>query len=284
MNQLLETLNEKTTELLVTHQKSHPITCNHYFTKALQKVRNKRDRDKYSKIIKQFFGVRTLEPSYINKSIDLRQLLNALAQQTEPDINRFACSEALDYMRAYYKVNLLFYPAPLLHSVLMSLCDFVSRFETLHRRHCYRGSRGQAHLSFDHHSLKALAKINKLTIRLKYSLAGIISLIAQCDKRYLCTEVAAKSYRNCRGPLPRYGSSGIATTALKLQWVVYCLAITFQRLQPVKSLKILNFRLQTLYLVACARPPDSLAHNPCHSDNFLPRPPYTIRIKKTVYN
>jgi hypothetical protein len=33
-------------------------------------------------------------------------------------------------------------------------------------------------------SLKALAKITKLTIRPKYSLSGIISLIIQCDSKY----------------------------------------------------------------------------------------------------
>jgi hypothetical protein len=35
-----------------------------------------------------------------------------------------------------------------------------------------------------HRSLKALAKITKLTVRPKYSLSGIISLIAQCDGLY----------------------------------------------------------------------------------------------------
>jgi hypothetical protein len=35
-----------------------------------------------------------------------------------------------------------------------------------------------------HRSLKVLAKISKLTIRPKYSLAGIIALIAQCDEKY----------------------------------------------------------------------------------------------------
>jgi hypothetical protein len=35
-----------------------------------------------------------------------------------------------------------------------------------------------------HRSLKALAKITKLTIRPKYSLSGIISLIAQCGEKY----------------------------------------------------------------------------------------------------
>jgi hypothetical protein len=105
LNQLLETLNAKTTELLTPHQKSHPITYNHYFTETYQKVRNERKRNEYSKIIKDFFGVSSLEPSiYIQQTKDLRQLLDALVQRTEPDMNRFACSEALDCMEAYYKV------------------------------------------------------------------------------------------------------------------------------------------------------------------------------------
>jgi len=37
---------------------------------------------------------------------DLNQLVNALTLRTEPDMNRFACSEALDCMEAYYKVAL----------------------------------------------------------------------------------------------------------------------------------------------------------------------------------
>ena len=112
LNQLLKTLNEKTTELLKPHQKSHPITYNHYFTQNLQKLRNERNRNEYSGIIKQFFNISSLDtPHYCNRSHDLSQLLIALLQRTEPDMNRFACSEALDCMEAYYKVNPLFYPA-----------------------------------------------------------------------------------------------------------------------------------------------------------------------------
>lgn len=105
MNQLLESLNTKTTELLTPHQKSHPITYNHYFTEALQKVRNERSKSVYSGIVTNFFGVSSLESSlYINQHKDLSQLVTALVQSTEPDMNRFACSEALDCMEAYYKV------------------------------------------------------------------------------------------------------------------------------------------------------------------------------------
>ncbi|KAL2048580.1 hypothetical protein N7G274_000492 [Stereocaulon virgatum] len=107
LNQLLGSLNVKTAELLTPHQRSHPITDNHYFTETLQKVRNERSENEYSRIVKNFFEISTLEPVfYTNQHKDLRQLVTALVQSTEPDMNRFACSEALDCMEAYYKVAL----------------------------------------------------------------------------------------------------------------------------------------------------------------------------------
>ena len=106
LDQLLETLNEKTTELLTPHRRSHPITYNHHFTESLQKLRNERNQNEYSKIVTDFFGVSSLETSnYCDGNYDLRQLVTTLVQRTEPDMNRFACSEALDCMEAYYKVE-----------------------------------------------------------------------------------------------------------------------------------------------------------------------------------
>jgi GTPase SAR1 family protein len=104
LNQLLRTLHTKSTELLAPHQKSHPITYNHYFTEALQQVRNERSKDEHTKIIKVFFSAASLDSVYLNGHKDLRPLVAALGQRTEPDMNRFACSEALDCMEAYYKV------------------------------------------------------------------------------------------------------------------------------------------------------------------------------------
>lgn len=106
LDQLLENLNEKITELLTPHQKCHPIIYDHYFTENLQKLRNERNQNEYSKIVTKFFGVTALEVShYCNRHHDLSQLVTALVQRTEPDMNRFACSEALDCMMAYYKVE-----------------------------------------------------------------------------------------------------------------------------------------------------------------------------------
>ena len=109
LNRLLEILNEKTTELLTPHQRSHPITYNHYFTETFQKLRNENKQNEYSEIIKKFFGLSSLEIShYCGRNHDLYQLVTTLVQHTEPDLTYFACSEALDCMKAYYKVDLLF--------------------------------------------------------------------------------------------------------------------------------------------------------------------------------
>lgn len=125
LDQLLEILNEKTTELLTPHQRSHPITYNHYFTETLQKLRNQRNQDEYTKIIKKFFGVSSLEtPHYCGGNHDLCQLVTALVQCTEPDMNRFACSEALDCMEAYYKVGPPFLSCTYIHPLPCSPHDY----------------------------------------------------------------------------------------------------------------------------------------------------------------
>ena len=106
LNQLLEILNEKSAELLKPHQRSHPITYNQDFSESLQELRNERNQNEYSNIVRQSFGVSSLQDNhYCNGMHDLRQLVTNLVQRTEPDMNRFACSEALDCMEAYYKVK-----------------------------------------------------------------------------------------------------------------------------------------------------------------------------------
>jgi len=109
LNELLGTLNVKSTELLTPHQKSHLITYNYYFTEALQKVRSERSMDEYTRIIKGFFRVSSLESVYLDQHKDLRLLVTALVKRTEPNMNRFACSEALDCIEAYYKVTYFSY-------------------------------------------------------------------------------------------------------------------------------------------------------------------------------
>ena len=106
LSKLLNLLNEKSAELLRPHQRSHPITYNQDFSENLHKLRKERNQNEYSNIVQSFFGAYSLqETHHCRSSHDLRQLVTTLVQRTEPDMNRFACSEALNYMEAYYKVK-----------------------------------------------------------------------------------------------------------------------------------------------------------------------------------
>jgi hypothetical protein len=130
LDQILETLNGKTTELLTPHQQSHPITYNHYFSETLQKARNERSKDECTRILQAFFGAPSLTSVHFNGYKDLRPLVTSLGQRTEPDMNGFACSEALDCMEAYYKVTC--FPSSHLLLPLRPLADLAARMNRSH--------------------------------------------------------------------------------------------------------------------------------------------------------
>ena len=113
LSQLMESLKTKTTELLTLHKTNHPITYNHYFTETLQKVHSRKwDEGECTRIIKSFFGASSIESVHVGLGHkDLRPLVTALVNRPEPDVNRFACSEALDCMETYYQVG--YFPIPL---------------------------------------------------------------------------------------------------------------------------------------------------------------------------
>ncbi|KAJ5531282.1 Male sterility NAD-binding [Penicillium freii] len=100
-------LEKGTEDLLIPHQRGHPITYNDYFTETLQKTRADRQKESFRKALQSYFKVDTLSTSEpIPATIDLQELLNSLVQTTIPDITHFASEEALDCMLAYYKVAL----------------------------------------------------------------------------------------------------------------------------------------------------------------------------------
>lgn len=102
---IVKDVKEKTTDLLAPHQRGHPITYNQDFVDAVQKVKKDRMRADFIETIKDTFNVNdTLIRSnqYVS---DFRPLLEALIERNDPDLNKHACSEALDCMQAYYKVH-----------------------------------------------------------------------------------------------------------------------------------------------------------------------------------
>jgi GTP-binding protein EngB required for normal cell division len=110
IDEILGALQVKANELIGPHQNGHPITYNHYFTETLQKVRSSRRVNEYSEVVGKFFGQSDItEVEQIRGHFTLSKLVTALVGKTEPDMSKFASSEALDCMEAYYKVHCLFY-------------------------------------------------------------------------------------------------------------------------------------------------------------------------------
>ncbi|KAM5354255.1 hypothetical protein ACJ41O_000905 [Fusarium nematophilum] len=103
LNEILTGVNQRTEILLKQHEAGHPITYNQYFTDTIQKIRIERQTDEISQKIRTFFGVGHLveRQSY---NVDLEALVERLVIPIEPDMNRFAAMEVLDFLKAYYKV------------------------------------------------------------------------------------------------------------------------------------------------------------------------------------
>jgi len=108
MREYSKSLQEKVAEIVRPHQQGHPITYNHYFTETVQKARQKHDKKRQARQINAFFKIRPeAGPFFITSPMgfDTGELLKALNQTTEADMDRHACSEAVDCMEAYYKVS-----------------------------------------------------------------------------------------------------------------------------------------------------------------------------------
>jgi GTPase SAR1 family protein len=105
-------LDTKLRELLQPYQKGHPITYNHYFTETIQNLRHRRIEDEITKRLSKFFQVpqiTSLEELPARK-VKTSSLVTALSQRNEADMDRYASSEILDCMSAFYKVGLRLFP------------------------------------------------------------------------------------------------------------------------------------------------------------------------------
>ncbi|ERF76872.1 hypothetical protein EPUS_02583 [Endocarpon pusillum Z07020] len=106
MDALQHDLEAKVDSILEPHKRGHPITYNHYFTDNIQKAKAQHRKDSLIEQLGSFFGV-DFERGKIKvkeHSFDVKSLLDHLAQGPETDMDRYACSEAIDCMQAYYKV------------------------------------------------------------------------------------------------------------------------------------------------------------------------------------
>ena len=108
MEAFTKLLERKVTEIMRPHQRGHPITYNHYFTETVQRARQNHAKKDQARRLNIFLKLRPeMGPSLISshQAFNTGELLDALNQQTKADMDRYACSEAVDCMEAYYKVS-----------------------------------------------------------------------------------------------------------------------------------------------------------------------------------
>jgi Dynamin family/Dynamin central region len=106
MDSLKTDLESTVTSILEPHQRGHPITYNHYFTDNIQKAKAEHRKNSITKQVEAFFGQKMGDNDQVRqRSFSMKNLVESLNQSTEADMDRYACSEAIDCMQAYYKVR-----------------------------------------------------------------------------------------------------------------------------------------------------------------------------------
>ena len=113
MSQKMARVQDKLQELLAQNQSGHPITYNHYFTENIQKARQEGMRKQLMGRLQGLMSKYTTKPVSNNESfaglsasnLTIEDLLSTLIPSNEADMDRYACSEILLCMEAYYKVS-----------------------------------------------------------------------------------------------------------------------------------------------------------------------------------
>ncbi|KAI1425906.1 P-loop containing nucleoside triphosphate hydrolase protein [Xylaria sp. FL1777] len=106
MEKIKRALKAKLGEILRPHLSGHPITYNHYLTENVQKAQDSRRRSDTEKKLVDFFGGYGLTDETTSYHFNMKSLLDSLVSNTEPDMDTYSCSMAVDMMEAYYEVTL----------------------------------------------------------------------------------------------------------------------------------------------------------------------------------
>lgn len=90
-------MHNETNRLTAINTKWHPVTYNHYLTETVQAVRNARSKERLRMALNS-----AANRGQVTGTVDW--ILSYAMTATEPDMERVAASDAIDYMEAYYKV------------------------------------------------------------------------------------------------------------------------------------------------------------------------------------
>lgn len=104
---LRETAQSKTTELLDSHRRLHPITYNREYEETIHKICCGK-REQIEAIVKSNLCVESISTDNLlsmYSNYNIQRLVDELAEATKHDVGRSAASEALDRMLSYYSVR-----------------------------------------------------------------------------------------------------------------------------------------------------------------------------------
>jgi hypothetical protein len=107
MDEIFAALEMKLHELILSYQKGHLITYNHYFTETIQNMHHRRMEDEMTTRLSKFLSVEditTFKELHTWKS-KATGLVTALSKCNEADMNRYASSVLLDSMLSFCKVR-----------------------------------------------------------------------------------------------------------------------------------------------------------------------------------
>jgi hypothetical protein len=101
-------LQMKAAEILRPHLSGHPITYDPSLMESVRQAQVVRRRQQMEQRVKQFFHVTMLPFGTCTHKFDMHRLLDELANVSEPDMDTYSCSLAVDTMESYYKVRRTF--------------------------------------------------------------------------------------------------------------------------------------------------------------------------------
>ncbi len=132
-------LAEQELQELFDDRREHAITYDHYYTENVQKKRQQRQLKSPVQALRKALTLPDHEALDIKKGYTIfpQTFLSLLSTATESNMDRFACLEILDRMKAYYKVVFLSmkfaYPAHTLQVALKTFVDNIA-IQVIQRR------------------------------------------------------------------------------------------------------------------------------------------------------
>lgn len=107
LQEIEDSFRTKTMELLKPQQTGHPITYTSQYVDIIQETRDRHLRDAIINKLKVFFGDEFRKDTHALNSyyFQMQGLIDSVSSRSETDMERFACSEAIDCMQAYYQVR-----------------------------------------------------------------------------------------------------------------------------------------------------------------------------------